>query len=131
MTTGENTVGDVFSAGAEEFHSWSRVLWDPVGGATADMAALTGGESVLDACCGAGASALPAARAVGAAGRVDAVDLADGLLAIGERRAREEGLANITATRSPRGPCPGRATTSCSADWACSSSRTWTGTPPR
>jgi ubiquinone/menaquinone biosynthesis C-methylase UbiE len=95
MTTGENTVGDVFSAGAEEFHSWSRVLWDPVGGATADVAALTGGESVLDACCGAGASALPAARAVGAAGRVDAVDLADGLLAIGERRAREEGLANI------------------------------------
>ncbi|MEU6177029.1 class I SAM-dependent methyltransferase [Streptomyces coeruleorubidus] len=95
MTTGENTVGDVFSAGAEEFHSWSRVLWDPVGEATADVAALAGGESVLDACCGAGASALPAARAVGAAGRVDAVDLADGLLAIGERRAREEGLANI------------------------------------
>ncbi|CAM5262955.1 class I SAM-dependent methyltransferase [Streptomyces coeruleorubidus] len=95
MTTGENTVGDVFSAGAQEFHSWSRMLWDPVGEATADVAAPAGGESVLDACCGAGASALPAARAVGAAGRVDAVDLADGLLAIGERRAREEGLANI------------------------------------
>ncbi|WDV55424.1 class I SAM-dependent methyltransferase [Streptomyces coeruleorubidus] len=98
MTTGENTVGDVFSAGAAEFHSWSKVLWDPVGEATADVAALTGGESVLDACCGAGASALPAARAVGAVGptgRVDAVDLADGLLAIGERRAREEGLANL------------------------------------
>ncbi|MFI6855002.1 class I SAM-dependent methyltransferase [Streptomyces sp. NPDC050416] len=99
MTTGENTVGDVFSAGAQEFHSWSRVLWDPVGEATAEVAGLTGGESVLDACCGAGASALPAARAVGTAGRVDAVDLADGLLAIGERRAHEEGLANIRFRR--------------------------------
>ncbi|MET9814800.1 class I SAM-dependent methyltransferase [Streptomyces sp. NPDC006355] len=95
MTTGQNTVGDVFSAGAEEFHRWSGALWDPVGETTAEVAAPAVGESVLDACCGAGASALPAARAVGPAGRVDAVDLAEGLLAIGERRAREEGLANI------------------------------------
>lgn len=95
VTTGENTVGDVFSAGAEQFHHWSPVLWDPIGAATAAVAAPAVGESVLDACCGAGASALPAARAVGPAGRVDAVDLAAGLLAIGERRAREEGLENI------------------------------------
>ncbi|MBR8639004.1 class I SAM-dependent methyltransferase [Streptomyces tuirus] len=96
MTTGQNTVGDVFSAGAEEFHRWSERLWDPIGEATADAAVPADGESVLDACCGAGASALPAARAVGPAGRVDAVDLADGLLAIGERRAREEHLRNIS-----------------------------------
>ncbi|MGW0609172.1 class I SAM-dependent methyltransferase [Streptomyces sp. NPDC002788] len=95
MTTGRNTVGDVFSAGAEGFHHWSGALWDPVGEATAGVAAPAVGESVLDACCGAGASALPAARAVGSAGRVDAVDLADRLLAIGERRAREQGLENI------------------------------------
>ncbi|MFE6194593.1 class I SAM-dependent methyltransferase [Streptomyces sp. NPDC057838] len=99
MTTGEsageNTVGDVFSAGAEEFHRWSPVLWDPIGEATAAVAAPAGGESVLDACCGAGASALPAARAVGPEGRVDAVDLAAGLLAIGERRAREAGLEHL------------------------------------
>ncbi|MET9390565.1 class I SAM-dependent methyltransferase [Streptomyces sp. NPDC006624] len=95
MAAEQNTVGDVFSAGAEEFHRWSPGLWDRVGAATAALAAPVVGESVLDACCGAGASALPAARAVGPAGRVDAVDLAQGLLAIGERRAREEGLENI------------------------------------
>ncbi|MFF5367129.1 class I SAM-dependent methyltransferase [Streptomyces sp. NPDC013187] len=95
MTSGANTVGDVFSAGAEEFHLWSGALWDPVGAATAAVAAPAPGESVLDACCGAGASALPAARAVGPAGRVDAVDLAAGLLSIGERRALEEGLDHL------------------------------------
>ncbi|MFE1325629.1 class I SAM-dependent methyltransferase [Streptomyces sp. NPDC058741] len=95
MVAERNTVGDVFSAGAEDFHRWSPALWDPVGEVTAAAAALAGGESVLDACCGAGASALPAGRAVGTAGLVDAVDLAEGLLAIGKRRAREEGLDNV------------------------------------
>jgi SAM-dependent methyltransferase len=89
------TIGDAFSAGAEEFHRWSPLLWDPVGEATAAAAAPRPGERLLDACCGAGASALPAARAVGTGGTVDAVDLARPLLDIGERRARQEGLENI------------------------------------
>jgi ubiquinone/menaquinone biosynthesis C-methylase UbiE len=89
------TIGDVFSAGAEEFHRWSPLLWDRVGDATAAAAAPEPGERVLDACCGAGASALPAARAVGGGGTVDAVDLSRSLLDIGERRAREEGMENI------------------------------------
>jgi ubiquinone/menaquinone biosynthesis C-methylase UbiE len=81
MTAQRVTIGEVFSAGAEEFHRWSPLLWDPVGQATAQAAFPTPGERVLDACCGAGASALPAARAVGPDGRVDAVDLARSLLA--------------------------------------------------
>ncbi|AXK34898.1 class I SAM-dependent methyltransferase [Streptomyces armeniacus] len=89
------TVGDVFSAGAEEFHRWSPLLWDPVGEATAASAAPAPGERVLDACCGAGASALPAARAVGPGGRVDGVDLAVSLLRTAEDRARGEGLRNV------------------------------------
>lgn len=89
------TVGDVFSAGAEHFHRWSPLLWDPVGEATASVAAPAPGERVLDACCGAGASALPAARAVGPAGSVDGVDLAGSLLDIATDRARREGLGNI------------------------------------
>ncbi|MEV5439984.1 class I SAM-dependent methyltransferase [Streptomyces sp. NPDC052682] len=95
MTGRQGTIGDVFSAGAQEFHQWSPALWDPVGEATAAAAGPAPGESVLDACCGAGASALPAARAVGPRGRVDAVDLAGALLEIGERRAADQGLANI------------------------------------
>ncbi|MFI9824013.1 class I SAM-dependent methyltransferase [Streptomyces sp. NPDC052013] len=95
MTEQQAAIGQVFSAGAEEFHRWSPRLWDPIGRATVDMSAPAVGERVLDACCGAGASALPAARAVGPGGLVDAVDLSGALLALGERRARQEGLANL------------------------------------
>ncbi|GAB2716096.1 class I SAM-dependent methyltransferase [Streptomyces bullii] len=107
MTARRSTIGDVFSAGAQEFHRWSPALWDPVGAATADTAGLTPGESVLDACCGAGASALPAARTVGPRGRVDAVDLAGALLEIGERRAGEEGLDNLRFHRHEVSSWPG------------------------
>jgi ubiquinone/menaquinone biosynthesis C-methylase UbiE len=95
MTQQQATIGEVFSAGAEEFHRWSPRLWDPVGQATADVSAPAPGERVLDACCGAGASALPAARAVGPGGLVDAVDLSGALVALGEQRAQEEGLTNL------------------------------------
>ncbi|ELS57582.1 class I SAM-dependent methyltransferase [Streptomyces viridochromogenes] len=89
------TVGDVFSAGADQFHRWSPLLWDPIGEATAAAAAPAPGERVLDACCGAGASALPAARAVGPEGTVDGVDLAGALLDIATDRARREKLDNV------------------------------------
>lgn len=95
MTAQQATIGEVFSAGAEEFHSWSPLLWDPIGQVTVDVSAPVVGERVFDACCGAGASALPAARAVGPGGRVDAVDLSGALVALGEQRARQEGLANL------------------------------------
>ncbi|MFJ8467285.1 class I SAM-dependent methyltransferase [Streptomyces swartbergensis] len=95
MTARQATIGEVFSAGAEEFHRWSPLLWDRVGQATAEVSSPALGERVLDACCGAGASALPAARAVGDGGLVDAVDLSGALIALGERRARQEGLVNL------------------------------------
>ena len=82
-------VGDVFDAGQDEFAVLGPVLWDPIGAATVAEAAVGPGERVLDVCCGAGASAIPAARAVGPGGHVDAVDLADRLLAQGRRRAAE------------------------------------------
>ena len=52
------------------------------------------GERIFDACCGAGASAIPAAEAVGPDGRVDAVDLADRLLDLG--RSRAAGLPQLS-----------------------------------
>ncbi|MBC2904769.1 class I SAM-dependent methyltransferase [Streptomyces cupreus] len=110
MAAQQATIGEVFSAGAEEFDSWSPLLWDPVGQATVDVSAPAVGERVFDACCGAGASALPAARAVGPGGLVDAVDLSGALVALGERRARQEGLASlrfhqhdVTAWTAPEG----------------------------
>jgi ubiquinone/menaquinone biosynthesis C-methylase UbiE len=57
---------------------------------------LPSGAHVLDACCGSGASAIPAAKAVGPGGTVVGVDLADGLLARARAKTRAAGLSNVT-----------------------------------
>jgi ubiquinone/menaquinone biosynthesis C-methylase UbiE len=56
---------------------------------------LAPGVSVLDLCCGHGASALAAAKAVGATGPVLGVDVAGPLLELARARAAEEGLAKF------------------------------------
>lgn len=81
--------GAVFDAAAADFVALAPRLWDPLGRMLVERTAPRPGERVLDACCGAGASALPAARAVGDAGRVDAVDVSGGLLEHGRRAARD------------------------------------------
>ncbi|MFF5989554.1 class I SAM-dependent methyltransferase [Prauserella flavalba] len=86
-------VGDVFSAAHDEFALWSARLWQPLGELLTAVSRPAPGERVLDACCGAGASAIPAARAVGASGVVHAVDLAERLVARGAREAEALGLA--------------------------------------
>jgi SAM-dependent methyltransferase len=68
-----------------------------MGAATVAEAGIAAGERVLDVCCGAGSSAIPAARAVGPAGHVDAVDLAERLLDQGRRTA---GLPQLTFTHA-------------------------------
>ncbi|MFC0111650.1 class I SAM-dependent methyltransferase [Kibdelosporangium aridum] len=60
---------------AADFTALGHHLWNPIGAATVAIAMPKPGERVLDACCGAGASAIPTARAVGPDGLVDAVDL--------------------------------------------------------
>lgn len=56
---------------------------------------LAAGHTVLDVCCGAGASAIPAARVAGPAGRVLGIDGAEPLLELARARAAREGLVNI------------------------------------
>lgn len=56
---------------------------------------LAAGHTVLDLCCGAGASAIPAARLVGPEGRVLGIDVAEPLLEMARARTAREGLANI------------------------------------
>lgn len=92
-----------------EFDGASSWLWDPMGQALVDLTAPLPGERVLDACCGAGASALPAARQVGSTGRVHAVDLADEMVRFGRQRAAKRGItavdfvtADVTTWDSPR-----------------------------
>ncbi|MDO5052553.1 MAG: methyltransferase domain-containing protein [Pseudoclavibacter sp.] len=80
-------MGNVFDAAAADFLALAPRLWDPVGEAVCRIAAPEPGEHVLDACCGAGSSAIPAAVAVGPHGRVDAVDLSAPLVTAMRDRA--------------------------------------------
>ncbi|QFG26253.1 class I SAM-dependent methyltransferase [Actinomadura sp. WMMB 499] len=86
---------EVFDAAARDHGAAASLLWDPLGEEYVERVAPAHGERVLDACCGAGASAIAAGRAVGATGRVDAVDLAAGLVDLGRRRAVAEGLDHV------------------------------------
>ncbi|QXV55918.1 class I SAM-dependent methyltransferase [Amycolatopsis sp. TNS106] len=84
-----------FDAAAADFAALGRHLWEPIGAATVAVAGLAEGDRVLDACCGTGASAIPAARAVGATGVVDAIDLSGPM--IGELRRLSAGLPQLRA----------------------------------
>lgn len=70
----QQEIRGAFDAAAADFTALGRYLWEPIGADTVAIAAPRPGERVLDACCGTGASALPAAHAVGAEGLVDAID---------------------------------------------------------
>lgn len=72
---------------ARDFDRLAEHLWGPVGTGTVSVTRPVEGERVLDACCGTGASAGPAARAVGPDGLVDAVDLSDAMTAVTGRLA--------------------------------------------
>src|SRR5215469_5748225 len=62
---------------ASDFYDASPLsFWDYFGRRTIELASLSNGSRVLDVCCGSGASALPAAEAVGPKGNVIGVDLA-------------------------------------------------------
>ncbi len=67
-------------------------FWHHYGRRTVELAAVAAGERVLDLCSGTGASALPAARAVGPAGAVMGVDLTPALVSIAGANAARQGL---------------------------------------
>lgn len=69
-----------YNATADTFDAEPLAFWDRYGRRTVERMKLTRGARVLDVCCGAGASALPAAQAAGPEGNVVAVDLAEDLL---------------------------------------------------
>ena len=84
-----------YGAAADHYQRPALGFWDRSGAATVSRLRLAPGAAVLDLCCGAGASALPAARAVGPSGRVLGIDIAAPILQLARARAAEEGLANI------------------------------------
>ena len=88
--------GRTYAAAADHYLSPSLGFWDRWGSATVSRLPLVDGHTVLDMCCGAGASALPAARAVGRTGRVLGFDIAEPLLHLARQRATAQGLSNAS-----------------------------------
>jgi len=84
-----------YNAAADFYDASPLGFWDYFGRRTIELASLPSGSRVLDVCCGAGASALPAAEAVGPTGHVTGVDLANQLLESARAKAIQRRLRNV------------------------------------
>jgi ubiquinone/menaquinone biosynthesis C-methylase UbiE len=84
-----------YNAAADFYDASPLRFWDYFGRRTIELASLPIGSRVLDVCCGAGASALPAAETVGKTGAVIGVDLAEELLKSARAKAIQRRLGNI------------------------------------
>ncbi|HKD98510.1 MAG TPA: methyltransferase domain-containing protein [Micromonosporaceae bacterium] len=84
-----------YSATADNFDADALSFWDRYGRETVRRAGLRPGDRVVDACCGTGASALPAAHAVGPTGHVLGLDIAEPALALARAKAAEQHLDNV------------------------------------
>lgn len=84
-----------YNAAADHFDDEPLGFWDRYGRQTVARLSVRRGARILDAACGTGASALPAAETVGPGGEVIAVDLAEKLLALGRTKASAQGLHNV------------------------------------
>ena len=83
-----------YDAAADAFDHPSNSFWSRFGLRTIERLDLGPGLRVLDACCGSGASAIPAAERVGPRGSVLGVDLAANLLALARAKASERRLCH-------------------------------------
>jgi ubiquinone/menaquinone biosynthesis C-methylase UbiE len=82
-----------YNAAADFYDAAPLSFWNYFGRRTIELLSPPVGGRVLDVCCGAGASALPATESVGPTGNVIGVDLSQKLL--GLARAKATGLTNI------------------------------------
>jgi SAM-dependent methyltransferase len=82
--------------------AYARHWHGPLAGVQGELLALAApavNEAVLDVACGTGVVAVAAARAVGPAGRVLGVDLADAMVQASKQRALDLGLAHAAFER--------------------------------
>lgn len=84
-----------YNAAADRYDQPPLSFWDRHGRRTVECLGLRAGQRVLDVGCGSGASALPAARAVGPSGSVLGLDVAENMLALALGKALEQGLDNV------------------------------------
>jgi SAM-dependent methyltransferase len=84
-----------YNAASDHFDDEPLAFWARIGTRTIERLAPPAGARVLDVGCGTGASAIPAAKAVGPTGGVIGVDLADRLLDRARVKARRQSLSNV------------------------------------
>jgi ubiquinone/menaquinone biosynthesis C-methylase UbiE len=83
-----------YNAAADFYEAAPLSFWNYFGSKTIELLSPPPGSSVLDVCCGAGASALPAAEFVGTEGKVIGVDVAQALLELARAKAAQRRLGN-------------------------------------
>ena len=84
-----------YNAAAIDFYNHPvNTFWERAGQQTISRLKLKAGARILDVCCGSGASALPAAKAVGPDGTVLGIDLAENMIGAARARAGDLGLNN-------------------------------------
>ena len=84
-----------YNAAADSYDASALDFWNYFGRRTIEQLSLPLGSQVLDVCCGSGASALPAAEAVGSSGKIIGVDLSQELLKLARAKATQRKLTNI------------------------------------
>jgi ubiquinone/menaquinone biosynthesis C-methylase UbiE len=94
-----NRAEATYNAAADCYDASENWFWDRFGRRTVERLNLRPGMRVLDVCSGCGASAIPAAEAVGDGGSVVTVDLAADLLAHLEAKAKRRGLHQLSIHR--------------------------------
>jgi ubiquinone/menaquinone biosynthesis C-methylase UbiE len=88
-------VAFAYNHAADFYDHPANGFWGRAGRRTIERLRPAPRSRILDVCCGSGASALPAAEAIGEEGRVLAVDLAQELTRLGQAKASRLGLRNV------------------------------------
>jgi ubiquinone/menaquinone biosynthesis C-methylase UbiE len=84
-----------YNAAADFYDASPLSFWNYFGRRTIELLSLPITGRVLDVCCGAGSSALPAAELVASKGKVIGVDVAQNLLDLARTKAAQRNLTNI------------------------------------
>jgi SAM-dependent methyltransferase len=84
-----------YAATADHFDDPALSFWDRFGRSTVVRIGVRPAQRVFDACCGTGASAIPAAHLVGNDGQVLGFDLAEPALVLARAKARAHGLTTV------------------------------------